>query len=280
MERPLDPRAPIRALRDAAWHPGWSRISRVFDPIADLATPLGALPDWPDLEALSAWVATAAAPEWSPTFVPQRRPRRGRASPERQRGPREPQGAAGGYDQRIVELGEVPTRRRHGHDLMNALVWAAFPRAKRAIHARQHEEHGSGWQRSAGAPALDSLAMLDEGGVVLLGTAEALDPLEAPLRVSDRGPVARALDEGRCALWIFGHGILESVLLRGTLVRTEAITVTVRCEALPEEPTARRALADARLATLLGEEHPAFLDRPRPSVELDEGWLGDRAAAR
>ena len=40
------------------------------------------------------------------------------------------------YDARIALERVVPTRARSWHDLLNALVWATFPRAKLALHAR------------------------------------------------------------------------------------------------------------------------------------------------
>ena len=98
------------------------------------------------------------------------------------------------YDARITIERVVPTRARSWHDLMNALVWGTFPRAKSALHARQH---GAIAERMApGArtlpPArtreLDALALLDEGGVILLG-----------------GDPARAV--------VFGHAIYESLAL-------------------------------------------------------------------
>ncbi|HMI93099.1 MAG TPA: DUF3025 domain-containing protein, partial [Polyangiales bacterium] len=42
------------------------------------------------------------------------------------------------YDGRIVVHGEVPTREGDWHDFFNALCFATFPRAKRALHLRQY----------------------------------------------------------------------------------------------------------------------------------------------
>ncbi len=98
------------------------------------------------------------------------------------------------YDARITVDRVVPTRARSWHDLMNALVWGTFPQAKRALHARQHRAitervaPGARTLPPARTRELDALALLDEGGVVLLG-----------------GDPAAAI--------VFGHAIYESLAL-------------------------------------------------------------------
>ena len=62
------------------------------------------------------------------------------------------------------------------HDFMNALVWATFPRAKAALHRQQHALYQA-WA-TPGATRLpnartreqDGLALVDEGGVVILAS--------------------------------------------------------------------------------------------------------------
>jgi len=63
-------------------------------------------------------------------FVPQQR---GKLPIERQ------------YEPRCYLNGEVPTRADNWHDLLNALVWLTFPKAKAAINARHYHslmKHG------------------------------------------------------------------------------------------------------------------------------------------
>jgi hypothetical protein len=114
-----------------------------------------------------------------------------RAAPRRRR--RAEVDARALYDARIALDGEVPTRERSLHDLMNVLVWATFPRAKRALHVRQHraivERLAPGTRRlpPTRTPELDALALLDEGGVVL--TSPSTPPV------------------------VFGHAVYESLLL-------------------------------------------------------------------
>lgn len=80
------------------------------------------------------------------------------------------------YDLEIAR-GCVPTREGSWHDLMNAVVWATFPRTKRTIHALQALEitraREAGWVGRR-TRKHDALAVLDEGGVVLVGAAGKL----------------------------------------------------------------------------------------------------------
>jgi hypothetical protein len=119
------------------------------------------------------------------------------------------------YDARITLDRVVPTRERSWHDLMNALVWGTFPRAKSALHARQHRAivarvaPGARTLPPARTRELDALALLDEGGVVLPG-----------------GDVTRAV--------VFGHAIYESLALGVPPVVVAAISLET------DDPTPRQ----------------------------------------
>jgi hypothetical protein len=98
---------------------------------------------------------------------------------------------ASDIDDSYVDLccrGVVPTRPHNLHDFMNALTWAAFPMAKRALCQRQRAiavARGAHTSRLR-TRAQDRLAMLDEGGLVQLPSGETV---------------------------IFGHGLLEDLVL-------------------------------------------------------------------
>ena len=125
--------------------------------------------------------------------------------------------------------GEVPTRAHNLHDLLNALVWARFPRAKRALCARQvslARERGpapAGQQRLRSREQ-DAAAMLDEGGMLL-------------------GPTTRA---------VFGHAALEDAVL-GRPLRPFLLHV-------PSDDF------DDALATLLADPQPIPRVRARHAV--------------
>lgn len=72
-----------------------------------------------------------------------------------------------GYEQRIFETGEVPTRPGSWHDAYNALCWLAFPRIKAALNAR-HIRHLAPGRRGA---VRDAATLFDECGVIVLHCA-------------------------------------------------------------------------------------------------------------
>jgi hypothetical protein len=195
----------------------------LFSTVAAAARVLSAFDDFPPVDAL-ACVFRGAAPV---RFVPAPPRRRRRAEVD----------ARALYDARIALDGEVPTRERSLHDLMNVLVWATFPRAKRALHARQHraivERLAPGTRRlpPTRTPELDALALLDEGGVVLT------DPSTPPV--------------------VFGHAIYESLLLGCKPSVVAAITLCVDAAV----PMAERIDAlDRSLAAAIGD--PSRLRAP------------------
>lgn len=104
------------------------------------------------------------------------------------------------YEVRIVDRGEVPTRPHNLHDLLNAVVWAAFPHSKLALTRRLAEIQRA---RAAGRATLpsartrehDRLAMIDEGAVLFVGGAT----------------------------WIFGHAIYEHAYAGDLAVRGGAV---------------------------------------------------------
>jgi hypothetical protein len=114
-------------LRRPPWSPLFAGDSPLHASVATAAACLRDCPVWPSLATLDARIAprTVRAGGAAPgvRFVDDpgrsRRPRRG--------GERTLDSL---YDGRIALRREVPTRSTDWHDLLNALVWASFPRAK------------------------------------------------------------------------------------------------------------------------------------------------------
>ncbi len=205
-----------------AWNGRFFEADPRFWPIAPAARRFAEHPDWPapeELEAPGVRFVTAHKP---------RRARRGTSDPTT------------GYDARVL-AGEVPTRPRSWHDFLNALVWVTFPESKRRLPARQAEAI-----RSAVAPGArglpnartreqDALALLDEGGVVVLRGRDATLTLG------------------------FGHALYEALVTCGPNVTASALSFEL--EQLPE-PSAARGLADRLLAErLCGPLVPETLER-------------------
>lgn len=143
----------------------------------------------------------------------------------------------------------MPTRARSWHDFLNALVWATFPQAKPALHQRQLRAlverlpPGACTLPATRSREHDALALIDEGGVVVLDDASAR------------------------LVVVFGHALYEGLVLGRGAVTACAITVTV--ERLPVEPAGRVALADRALA---GHLASAALDPRRlQRIRIDGG---------
>ena len=133
-----------------------------FWPIARAAAIFADHADWPDVEEYNRLFSSPAPVRFEEASLKRKRPP----------GPID-RGEL--YDARITQDRVVPTRPRMWHDFLNALVWATFPRAKMALHRRQHAAierwipAGATQLPNARTREQDALALVDEGGVLLAG---------------------------------------------------------------------------------------------------------------
>ena len=122
------------------------------------------------------------------------------------------------YERRVVEDNELIVRADNLHDVMNALVWLTFPKAKRAI-SEAHVALGGdadGLPRHRAAPhrrprRRDVLTLFDEAGAIIVSQRDDLKKLHEghlwrELFVNQRQDF---IDEARVIL--FGHGALEQL---------------------------------------------------------------------
>jgi hypothetical protein len=202
---------------------------------------------WPSVAALDSLYADRLRPL---RLVEDRRPRR-------TRGPRPVEDV---YEVRVGARGELPTRASSWHDLMNVLVWCAFPRSKRALSDRQYQLAITRHTMPGRNREQDALALFDEGGIVVLCRPGLALPENdaAALRVE----VAR----GEVRLWLFGHALLEAVA-RGDLAAEDRRGTGLRLIASPQAPDADEI--DAQLADALTD--PTRFVRPVRERTL---WLG------
>ena len=141
------------------------------------------------------------------------------------------------YDAMIVQRRVVPTRPRMWHDYLNALVWATFPRSKLALHGRQHRAierwipEGATQLPNARTRELDALALVDEGGILIL----------------DRG------DAGELSV-LFGHALFEGLVLEQPAMVARAVVLDARGHEAPSDTASAVRLADALLAATLADE--------------------------
>ena len=224
----------------SAFSPHFYQSDPLFWPIAEGARAFADREDWPDVSEYGARVAHRAK------VVFREQPKKPRG---RRRGAR---CARDLYDGRIVEEGWVPTRPRSWHDFLNMLCWAAFPRAKWQLHARQHQAISARIEGAVDAlpnartREQDALALLDEGGVVVVCRDDRIQEL-SQLLAERRAVEAQAVFRSGAARGVvFGHAVYEHLVL-GRGDAWAAAFLAPSGEHLREEeesPGARQALID------------------------------------
>jgi hypothetical protein len=195
-------------------------------PLARAAATFAERADWPD------------PTEYGAAFVGEGPVRFERAPVKRRRPRGEEIVRSDLYDAKIVRSRVVPTRPRMWHDYLNALVWATFPRAKLALHTRQHHAIerwlplGATQLPNARTRELDTLALVDEGGVLVV----------------EHGRASRTV--------VFGHALFEGLVLGQRAMVARAVVLDARSRAgdLDRGDSALLALADELLARVLEDE--------------------------
>jgi hypothetical protein len=250
-----------------AFDPRFVERSALFWPVARAARAVCGAPGdgadgggFPRVEALDrVFVGAldgAAPPVRFVLSAPRSRPRRGRRGEGRP-----PIELRELYDARITLDRVVPTRRDSWHDLMNALVWGTFPRAKLALHARQHRAiaeriaPGACTLPPTRTRELDALALLDEGGVVLTGV------------------------DGRCPV-VFGHAIYESLARGIPAAIVAAIRLDVAGDAGEADGSGARAVPGAAGADGAPHGDRTEADEADEADKADEADEGMSAAIR
>ena len=137
------------------------------------------------------------------------------------------------YEMHLFETGQVHTRPDNWHDLLNALVWLAFPRAKARINAMHAAAiPGEGGKRGA---LRDLLTIFDEGGAI-----------RTPTRIL-----------------IFGHAVMEKALAPFPGITCKVLSV--------ERETELDAQVAAALAALAPHGTPRYL--PTQPIFRAQRWL-------
>jgi Protein of unknown function (DUF3025) len=202
-----------------AWNVEFLSRSPILLPFAPLLERWLGSSSWPTLDEYSEFAEShrrLRAPETHPVrFAP--------AEPKRTRSRRDaPLELDRLYDGRIALHAEVPCLNHSYHDLFNVLAWAAFPRAKRALHARQFRAlerwipQGASRLPNRRLREQDALTVFDEGGSVVVTRGSGLASVEAPrVLVADEGSV----------FVLFGHALMEHVAYGRNAVRSAAVVL-------------------------------------------------------
>lgn len=119
------------------------------------------------------------------------------------------------YEPRCYLKGEVPTRENNWHDLLNALVWLAFPKAKSAINLRHYQAliNGEGVATANQRGTVrDTNTLLDESGVVVACADAELAELLRNFQWKELFWKNRARVQASMGYYLFGHGLYEKTL--------------------------------------------------------------------
>lgn len=241
----------VRPLeRGLPWDARFMDRSPLFWPIKQRAAAFASCVEWPSIAEIDAAWADVAGIHF------QEQPPKGR---RRRHGRRLPIETETLYDARIHLSGWVPTRLRNWHDFMNAAVWAAFPRSKKAFHARQYGAvsariaYGARVLPGTRSREMDALAILDEGSMMVLVEEAYETRLAEWIDQKNHEEVRRLMADGHAATLLFGHALYETLLVANAAATWGMVTVLPCPHPLPTDDMQRVALVDRLLEACIGE---------------------------
>ena len=184
------------------------------------------------------------------------------------------------YEPRCYLSGEVPTREQNWHDLLNALVWLAFPQAKAAINARHYRSltaDGAADINSQRGAVRDMNTLFDESGVVVAYADENLAQLLRDFKWKELFWQQRAAVQRSLGCYLFGHGLYEKALQPYVGMTGQGLLLKVE-QAFFDWPLERRlAHLDGLIATYLDDpQHCRDTHELSPVPLLGmPGWWAD-----
>ena len=118
------------------------------------------------------------------------------------------------YEPRCYLKGEVQTRVHNWHDLLNALVWLAFPKTKAAINARHFQAltEGNNAANNRRGAVRDMNTLFDESGVIVVCSNEELLVLLRDFSWKELFWQRREQVKTEMGFYLFGHGLYEKAL--------------------------------------------------------------------
>ncbi len=250
------------------WDREFAHRSPMFAPLQTLADKLPAI-GWPNTEVLEHVAAETGR------RIVNARGERLRFVPATQ-----PAGAAD-FESATFFGGEVRVRPIEWHDLLNALVWMAFPAAKAALNARHVEALGveQGGPRSS---VRDALTHFDEDGVIVLSADPSLSSLLREFAWTQLFWQRRTEVKSRMRFLMFGHALYEKALRPFIGMTGKALMFDVAPEILAQPVEVQRAHADR--VTALHLLDPGSMQRPRVLQPLPvlgvPGWYPENERER
>jgi hypothetical protein len=188
------------------------------------------------------------------------------------------------YEPRCYLSGEVQTRENNRHDLLNALVWLTFPKAKAAINARHYQalqavrDPDTSSQRGA---VRDTNTLIDESGVIVACADAELARLLRDFQWRELFWQRRADVQSRMGFYLFGHGLYEKALQPYIGITGQGIILDVAAEFFTWPQAEQLAHLDEKLAQFWSNAENCRSTRELAPVPLlgVPGWCAENNAA-
>lgn len=191
------------------------------------------------------------------------------------------------YEPRCYLSGEVQTRTDNWHDLLNALVWLTYPKAKAAINVRHYRSLTETPQPSALSPrsergaVRDTNTLLDESGVIVAYADAELAGLLRSFQWTELFWQRREQVQAGMDFFLFGHGLYEKALQPYIGMTGQGLLLAVEPSFFTWSKAQQLAHLDSRLADYLSEPEHCRSTRELSPVPLlgVPGWTADNDCA-
>lgn len=193
------------------------------------------------------------------------------------------------YEPRCYSKGEVQTRQDNWHDLLNALVWLTFPKAKAAINARHFQALMEKRQAltqpdatsSERGAARDTNTLLDESGVIVAYADAELAGLLQDFQWTELFWQRREQVQAGMGFYLFGHGLYEKAMQPYVGMTGQGLLLAVEPAFFAWPQAQQLAHLDSLLADYLNEPLNCRSTRELAPVPLlgVPGWTVDNECA-
>ena len=187
------------------------------------------------------------------------------------------------YEPRCYLSGEVQSRADNWHDLLNALVWLTFPKAKAAINTRHYQALLLGHEATVGSQrgaVRDTNTLMDESGVIVACADPKLAQALRDFQWRELFWQRRADVQRHMGFYLFGHGLYEKALQPYIGLTGQGIIIDVDAEFFAWPQAQQLAHLDERLAAYWSDERNCLNTRELSPVPLlgVPGWCAENEA--
>jgi len=178
-----------------------------------------------------------------------------------------PQGTA--YEAFISATGRVPTRSNR-HDFFNALVWLTYPKIKRQLNALQAAEIEKSGAVNRGR-VRDATTIFDENAALFVTADEGMAAALRAHRWMELFVHGRANFDGACGVELFGHAIMDKLVVPYKSITAHAWVVIVDASYFGLSPHEKMALLDSVVSEQMKCGFTTAMLTPLPVLGVP-GW--------